>query len=91
LPFAAPQIVFPQDKTQRLNDDKVTAAGVSEDVSPTAGLLDPVAASARNRRAAPGIDYNPLAASKRRGEPTIAIVSRDDFRCRPNFRAKTGE
>ncbi len=91
LHFASAQIVFAQNQTQRLNNEKIPAARVSKNVSPTAGLLDPVATSPSDGRAAPGIDDDSLAASKRRGQAGIAIVSSDDFCGRPNFSAKTGE
>src|SRR5205823_3416361 len=89
--LAAMQIVFPQNETQRLNNEKIAATRVSKNVSPTAGLLDPVAAPPRDRRTAPCIDNDSLAASKRRGEAGIAIVSGDDFRGWPNFSAKMRE
>ena len=91
LHFAAMQIVFAQNETQRLNNEKIAAARVSKHVSPTAGLLDLIAASPSYRRAAAGIDDDPLAASERRGQTGIAIVSGNDFRGPPNFAAETGE
>src|SRR4030095_5822781 len=51
LHLLAMQVVFTQDQAQRLNDKKVSAAGVAENVSPTAGSLDPIAAPPSDCRA----------------------------------------
>jgi hypothetical protein len=89
--FAAAEVVFTQNETQRLDNEKIAASRVSKNVSPTSGFLDPIAASPSDRGAASGIDDDPLAASKRCCQAGIAIVSSDDFRGRPNFSAKTRE
>ena len=91
LHFAAMQIVFAQNKTQRLNNEKIAAARVSKNVSPAARLFYLIATSPSDRRAAPGVDDNPLAAPERRSQTRIAIISRDDFRGWPNFSANMGE
>ena len=47
--FAAMQIVFAQDQAERLHGKRITAAGVAQNMSPSAGSLDPVAAAPGNR------------------------------------------
>src|SRR5947207_3886824 len=50
LHLLAMQVVFAQNQAQRLNDKKVSAAGMAENVSPTAGSLDPITAAPSDRR-----------------------------------------
>jgi hypothetical protein len=58
-------------------------------VSPSSGILDLVAASSTNRRAAAGVDRNSISVTKGSGETGIAIASGDNFRGRPNLRAES--
>jgi len=41
-----PQIVFAQNQAERLHGNGITAAGVAQDVAPSARSLNPVAAAA---------------------------------------------
>src|SRR5205085_9555347 len=91
LAFAAMQIVFAQDETKRLHGKKITAACVTEDMAPSAGFLDVIAAPARDRCTGAGVDHNPVAAAKTGGEAGLAIASGDDFRLRPNLRAQRSQ
>ena len=43
------QIVFAQDQTERLDGKKIAAAGIAQNVTPPAGWLDPVTATAGYR------------------------------------------
>ena len=49
LHFGAVQIVFAQNQAERLDGKKITAAGVTQNVAPSAGSLDPVVAAAGYR------------------------------------------
>ena len=44
--FGAMQIVFAQNQAKRLHGKGITAAGVAQNVAPSAGSLNPVAAAA---------------------------------------------
>ena len=61
LHFAMMQIVLAQDEAQRLNREKITAAGIAENVTPSAGILDFVAAAPGHRGAASCTDHNSVA------------------------------
>ena len=91
LHFAAMQIVFAQNQPQRLDNEKITAAGVAQNVSPASRLLDLIAAASGHGRAAAGIHGNSIGVTKRSGETGIAIAAGNDFRRRPNLRAKSRE
>ena len=47
--FGAMQIVFAQNQAERLHGKKITAAGVAQNVAPSARSLDPVAAASGYR------------------------------------------
>ena len=60
LNFAAVQIVFAQNQSQRLNDQKIGAARITEDMSPSSRLLDlPVASAGNGRTALPAFTTIP--------------------------------
>ena len=61
LHFAMMQIVLAQDEAQRLDREKITAAGIAENVAPTAGFFDFVAAAPGHRGAASRTNHNPVA------------------------------
>ena len=48
LHFAAMEIVFAQDQAERADRDEITSARIAQNVSPTAGILDPVATTPGN-------------------------------------------
>ena len=78
-------------RAQRLNDDRIPAAGVAENVSPTAGLLDPIAAPPSDRRAASSVNDNTVALLEGCGQAGIAIAAGDDFRGGQDFSANARE
>ena len=42
------EIVFAQDQAERADRDEITSARIAQNVSPTAGILDPVATTPGN-------------------------------------------
>ena len=46
--FAPVQIILPQNQTQRLNDEKISAARIAQDMAPAARLLQARATPARH-------------------------------------------
>ena len=57
-------------------------------MAPSSGVLKLIATTSSNRRAAAGVDHNPLAMTERRGQARVAVAPGDNFRTRPNFRAQ---
>ena len=61
LHFAMMQIVLAQDEAQRLNREKITAAGIAENVAPAAGFFGFVAAAPGHGGATSCTNHNPVA------------------------------
>ena len=91
LRFAPVQIVFAQNETERLEGQKITAAGVAQNMAPSACLLSPFPPATRDRSARPGIDRDAIAFSQSGGEPGISIAPGHDFCGAPDFRAEPGQ
>ena len=68
LSFAAVQIVFAQNQTERLHGKKVAATSIAQDVSPTPGFLDSFVTATGDRRACAGINHDAVAMSERGGQ-----------------------
>src|SRR5205814_7669296 len=81
------QIVFAQNQAERLYGKRITAAGVAQNVAPSAGSLDPVATAAGYRRSTSGVDDDAIAMIERRCEAGITVAARHDFRFRPDLEA----
>ena len=85
------QIVFAQNQAERLYGKRITAAGVAQNVAPSAGSLDPVATAAGYRRSTSGVDDDAIAMIERRCEAGITVAARHDFRVRPDLEADLPE
>jgi hypothetical protein len=85
--LGAMQIVFAQNQAERLDGKEIPAAGVTQNVAPSAGSLDPVAAAAGYRRSTSGVDDDAIAMIERRREARITVAARHDFRVRPDLKA----
>src|SRR5207248_8378985 len=85
------QIVFAQNQPQSLKAEKITATGIAQNVSPAAGILDPLVAATGNGRTASRVHHNSIAMAKRCGQAGIAIASNHNFCLWPNFNAKARE
>src|SRR5207247_6216815 len=90
LGLAPVQIVFAQNKAQRLEREEISAAGIAQNVPPPSGFLHPVSAAASDRRTSSGIDRDAVAATERRRQPGIAIAPGDDLSTGPNLAAQLG-
>src|SRR5436305_1524237 len=82
------QIVFPQNQPERLKTEKITAAGIAQDVSPAAGIFDPLIPATGDRGTASRIHNDAIAMAQGRGQTGIAIAADDHFCLRPNLGAK---
>jgi hypothetical protein len=85
------QIVFAQDQAQRLNGEKIPAAGVAQNVSPATCSLDPITSPASHRRATSGIDDNTVSMIEGCSQTGIPIAAGHDFCVWPNVTAKESE
>jgi hypothetical protein len=85
--LGAMQIVFAQNQAERLHGKRITAAGVAQNVAPSAGSLDPVAAAPGYRRSTSGVDDDSITMIKCRREAGFAVAARHDFRFRPDLEA----
>src|SRR5260370_22843897 len=85
LHFAMMQIVLAQDEAQRLNREKITAAGIAENVAPAAGILDFVAAAPGHRGAASCTDHDSVAMFEGSRKPGFPIAAGDDSGGGPDF------
>src|SRR5216117_3653791 len=86
LHLAVMQIVFAQDKAERLDGKKITAASIAQDVSPSARSLDSVTTAPSHRRTASGVDHDAVSMIETRCQARIAVAARDDFGVWPNFK-----
>ena len=87
LDGATMQIVFAQDEPERLNGERITAAGVTQDVPPASSPLDVVAAPSSHRRPTSRIDDNAISMLKRRRQTGLTVTASDDSRFWPNPKA----
>src|SRR5437899_9539435 len=87
LQFGALQIVFAQNQAERLDTEKISAAGIAQNVAPAAGSLDVLAASPSLRRSAAGVNDNAVAVLERCGQTRITVAAGDDFRVGPDIEA----
>src|SRR5438094_4486606 len=87
LKFGAMQIVFAQNQAERLHTEKISAAGIAQNVAPSAGSLDVVAASPSHRRSAAGVNDNAVAVLERCGQTRITVAAGDDFGIGPDIEA----
>src|SRR4029453_2995800 len=85
------QIIFAQDQAQRFNGQKITAAGIAQDVSPPTGSLDSVASPASHRRTTSRVNDNAVSMVQGRRQAGITIAARHDFRIWPNVSANERE
>jgi hypothetical protein len=91
LHLTAVQIVFAQDQAERLNGQKITAAGIAQNVSPPTRSLDSVASPASHRRTTSRVYGNAVSMVEGRREAGITIAARHDFRIWPNVSANECE
>ena len=91
LKFGAMQIVFAQNQAERLDTEKISAAGIAQNVAPSAGSLDVVAASPSHRRSAAGVNDNAVAVLERCGQTRITVAAGDDFGIGPDIEANFSE
>src|SRR5215475_15998875 len=91
LHLAAMQVVLAQDETQRFNGQKISPAGIAQNVSPPTSSLDSVTSPASHRRAASRIYNNAVCVLKSRRQPGITIATRYDFRSWPDVFANERE
>ena len=91
LHFTAVQIVFAQDQAQRLNGEKITAAGIAQNVSPPTRSLDSIISPTSHRRTTSGIDDNAVSMVEGRRQAGITIAARHNFRIWPNVSANERE
>src|SRR5438552_1578024 len=87
LKFGAMQIVFAQNQAERLDTEKISAACIAQNVAPSAGSLDVLAASPSHRRSAAGVNDNAVAVLQRCGQTGITVAAGDDFRIGPDTEA----
>ena len=85
LQFRTMQIVFAQNQAECLDGKKISAAGVAQNMAPSAGSLGAVAAPASHRRSATRVNDNTVAVIERCGQTGITIAAGDDFRIRPDI------
>src|SRR5689334_14832133 len=81
------QVVFAQNPAERLDTEKIAAACIAQNVTPSAGPLDVVAAPPSHRRSAAGVNDNAVAVLERRGQTRITVAAGDDLRIRPDMEA----
>jgi hypothetical protein len=81
------QIVFAQDQSERLNGERITAAGVTQDVPPASSSLDVVTAPSSHRRPTSRIDNDAISMVKRRRQTGLTVTASDDSRFWPNPQA----
>ena len=85
------EIVFAQDEPQRLHGKKISATRITQNVSPPSRFLDLVTAASRHGRTAAGVDRNSIGVTERGRQTRVAIAAGNNFRSRPDFRAKARE
>lgn len=91
LHFTAVQIVFAQDQAERLKGQKITAAGIAQNVSPPTRSLDSVASPTSDRRTTSRVYGNAVSMVEGRREAGITIAARHNFRISPNVSANERE
>src|SRR5438270_3631805 len=85
--LTAMQVMLAQDQTQRFNGQKITAAGIAQNMSPPTGSFDSVASPASHRRTTSRVYDNTVSMIERRCEAGITIAARHNFRIWPNISA----
>src|SRR5947207_2348854 len=85
------EIVFAQDQTERLDDQKIGAAGVSKNMAPATRLLNLSVPPSGNGRTAAGVDNNAIGVTKRSRHSGITIAAGHNFDVRPEFGTNPGE
>src|SRR6266699_2955933 len=69
MDLPAMQIVFVQDQTKRLNGKRITAASITQNVSPPPGSFDSIAAASSHRGPASSVDDDTVPMIKGRCDP----------------------
>src|ERR1043166_2186663 len=87
LQVGAMQIVFAQNPAERLDTEKISAACIAQNVAPSSGSLDVVAAPPSHRRSAAGVNDNAVAMLPRRRSTRITVAAGDDLRIGPDIEA----
>src|SRR6266487_3326028 len=85
MDLPAMQIVFVQDQTKRLNGKRITAASITQNVSPPPGSFDSIAAASSHRGPASSVDDDTVPMIKGRCDPRVAVAARHDFGVWPDF------
>src|SRR5438552_15409323 len=85
------QGMLAQDQTQRFNGQKITAAGIAQNMSPPTGSRDSVASPASHRRTTSRVYDNPVSMIEGRRNAGITIAARHNFRIWPNVSANERE
>src|SRR5204863_5874841 len=75
LAFAAMQIVFAQNESERLHGKKITAARVAEDMAPPAGFSACTSRPAVTPCPGPGFHHNPAPPATPGGRPGFTVRS----------------
>src|SRR4030095_14512098 len=79
------QIVFAQDQAERLHGKRITAAGVAQNVAPSAGSLDAIASRPAHGCPASSVYHNPVGMIESRGQPRLAVTGCDDLGVWPDL------
>src|SRR5207244_13139569 len=85
--LTAMQVMLAQDQTQRFNGQKITAAGIAQNMSPPTGSFDSVASPASHRRTTSRVYNNAVSVVEGRRKAGITIAARHNFRIWPNISA----